>query len=475
MIWPGTPPTRYRTQAIRLLAMLGLALAIVVLLQVARHVSPERTARWQPTTGDAVFLGDLLYRAGQFVESQAAKLSEISWYRGYLLGQSGLALYERQALSGQPDWDALLRLGIIYSRSGQVGPGRGMLLRAAHLDPQRSTLCWRLIQLYSGETPDHVQLNQLPQLLGDSPRWLREMVTLDLYQVTEEQAAAQQAEQVWEAHLNTFGLVLVGIAIIVGLLVCGGGIVLLVWLLRLIIGSGPRRYRAPLQVSWNSLDVAEILVVLVFLLVLGNLALGVLYSYLPLPAAGGILRPLLLAVAYCSYMGLALWLVYRRASLGGRPWRLLGLRAASVSRSLWQGSQAYALFCLLAALVGKFALDQLYAGTVLLRGSESLSAYLVYFLLLCIIAPVVEEIIFRGFIYAGLRRNLRPGWAAALSALAFAGAHLPAATGTFLFIAALGFVLAVLYENTRSLLPAILLHAGHNALVFMVMIAAFAL
>ena len=80
-------------------------------------------------------------------------------------------------------------------------------------------------------------------------------------------------------------------------------------------------------------------------------------------------------------------------------------------------------------------------------------------LLVCVLVPIGEEMFFRGFVYGTLRR-----WgvaaAAVLSALFFAAVHQQVVH--FLPIALLGVILAVLYERTGSLLPAVIVHAANN-------------
>lgn len=83
------------------------------------------------------------------------------------------------------------------------------------------------------------------------------------------------------------------------------------------------------------------------------------------------------------------------------------------------------------------------------------------------VAPLVEELFFRGFVYGGLRQSI-PSWAALLlSGLLFGSLHLAAgniAVGIVLSI--LGVILAALYEYTGSLGPPILVHMVNNAFAF---------
>ncbi len=83
-----------------------------------------------------------------------------------------------------------------------------------------------------------------------------------------------------------------------------------------------------------------------------------------------------------------------------------------------------------------------------------------------VVAPIAEELIFRGFIYGGLRQRMPWAAAALLSALVFTAFHAPSVQGYVLVLAPTlllaGFVLAAVYERTRSLLPGMVLHASFN-------------
>ncbi len=97
-----------------------------------------------------------------------------------------------------------------------------------------------------------------------------------------------------------------------------------------------------------------------------------------------------------------------------------------------------------------------------------LSSYGIVVELLCAaVAPAVcEELLCRGTLLSGLKRSLGPGAAAVVSAFLFAALHLN--PYRFLPQFALGIALAALTLRTRSIGPAILLHAGHNAAVLLI-------
>lgn len=101
---------------------------------------------------------------------------------------------------------------------------------------------------------------------------------------------------------------------------------------------------------------------------------------------------------------------------------------------------------------------------------------LLTFLSLVVLPPLAEEIVFRGFMFAGLRRAWPFVTATFLTSLFFAAGHL---LGGFsdeplLWIAALdtfvlSLVLCTLREKTGSLWPSIYVHAIKNGLAFSVL------
>ncbi|MBN2097743.1 MAG: CPBP family intramembrane metalloprotease [Candidatus Omnitrophica bacterium] len=84
-------------------------------------------------------------------------------------------------------------------------------------------------------------------------------------------------------------------------------------------------------------------------------------------------------------------------------------------------------------------------------------------LMVVLLGPVVEEVFFRGFAYNALKRSLGAKAAIVLTAVIFSALH--ANVFGFLPIAALGFLLAYVYEKSGSLIPAITIHIVHNSVM----------
>ena len=85
--------------------------------------------------------------------------------------------------------------------------------------------------------------------------------------------------------------------------------------------------------------------------------------------------------------------------------------------------------------------------------------------LVCVVAPVCEEILFRGFIFRSLA-NWRGPWPAAIATgILFGLVHgLSAPAADLVPLALLGFVLCVVYRSTGSLYPCMAVHLVNNAL-----------
>ncbi|HKG38718.1 MAG TPA: type II CAAX endopeptidase family protein [Conexibacter sp.] len=102
-----------------------------------------------------------------------------------------------------------------------------------------------------------------------------------------------------------------------------------------------------------------------------------------------------------------------------------------------------------------------------LGADQSTAALVAVCVIVTVIAPIAEEVFFRGYFFGALR-NWRGPWPAALiTGLVFGGIHYGSADAVFLVpLAILGFMLCIVRWKTGSLLPCIALHAINNALAF---------
>ncbi len=93
---------------------------------------------------------------------------------------------------------------------------------------------------------------------------------------------------------------------------------------------------------------------------------------------------------------------------------------------------------------------------------SNLPALLLATLTSIVVAPLCEELLFRGYIYGTLRRFLGPGVAIGLSSLLFAAVHVNMMALPALFVLAI--CLALAYEMTGSIVVPIVMHLGFNAI-----------
>ncbi len=102
-----------------------------------------------------------------------------------------------------------------------------------------------------------------------------------------------------------------------------------------------------------------------------------------------------------------------------------------------------------------------------LGANEGTALLLLSAALTCVVAPICEEFLFRGYIFTALRnwRGTLP--AAVITGLVFGAVHVGSAPALDLVpLAALGFGLCLLYRYTGSLYPCIVAHSLNNCLAF---------
>jgi membrane protease YdiL (CAAX protease family) len=149
------------------------------------------------------------------------------------------------------------------------------------------------------------------------------------------------------------------------------------------------------------------------------------------------------------------------ATMGRVPWRealrRLGLRRFRPSAWLWMLAAigAYLVFAAVyVAIVGEPEQEDI---------AEAFGSVPWQIFLIAIAAPVSEEVFFRGLLFGGLRRRMPRLLAALVSAAVFGALHVFTGASAVPPLIAFGFILALLYEKTGSIVPGILLHALNNS------------
>jgi membrane protease YdiL (CAAX protease family) len=147
----------------------------------------------------------------------------------------------------------------------------------------------------------------------------------------------------------------------------------------------------------------------------------------------------------------------------------LGLRRAAIARTLTAtvvaGASFYTFLMVYSALVdtagAQTTLDDL--------GTRAGAALLVAGALVTVtLAPVTEELFFRGLIFGSLRRSMPPLAAAMVISLVFGALHFTGGRSALVVgpLVVLGVVFCLLYQYTKTLFAPIALHAVNNAIAF---------
>ena len=185
------------------------------------------------------------------------------------------------------------------------------------------------------------------------------------------------------------------------------------------------------------------------------------------PAGDSVLLAGLIAtgIADAAVVLLAYRLALRRHGLGWRPgfgFRQLGRRELRYALGGVLG--AWAILIVYGIAVEALGLDRLLPESTLGEDVfDNVATIIAAGVITVAIAPLLEEVFFRGFVFAGLTRW--GFWPAALvSGALFSGAHLD--IGSFIPFAIVGVVLAWLYYRTNSLWTAVAMHFVFNLVSF---------
>jgi membrane protease YdiL (CAAX protease family) len=157
------------------------------------------------------------------------------------------------------------------------------------------------------------------------------------------------------------------------------------------------------------------------------------------------------------------------AQLGGRAVSaaLFGLRPTRLARAAWLAFVTLAAFLLFSLIWTSIFHTKEEKLLEALGTNESALLLVLSAALTCVVAPIGEEFLFRGFIFTALRnwRGVMP--AAAITGVLFGAVHAGSAPALDLVpLAVLGFGLCLLYRATGSLYPCIAAHCVNNSLAF---------
>ena len=141
--------------------------------------------------------------------------------------------------------------------------------------------------------------------------------------------------------------------------------------------------------------------------------------------------------------------------------RRLGIRSFRPSALKWMAAAigAYLLFAVAyVAIAGEPHEDNV---------AEGLGPVPIQILLIVIAAPIGEEVCFRGMLFGGLRERLPRIGAALISGAIFGALHATSGISVVPPLIVFGFILALLYEKTGSIIPGMLLHMLNNSIALL--------
>ena len=467
-------------QRAHLLRLLLIAAIIGAGFAVLRHEGGVATGEMYHRSKEKVLQADLLFRVGMFLHiAGGGKSGEGVFRHAVYLQERAVAEYEKLALGPSRNPVAMHRLGIIYGMRGYHPQAVGLLMQAAERDENRMGLYFSLAAVYNADEGYKDLTGTGMDELGEQEKWLSRIAMIDYHALRgqTEQAEALRIEQ-RAAYMRFGGMILVLLAIL-ALIALAGAIVIAVWLFRRIfLLISTTRYRPPLLVPWEPLDSLEVVAALLVGMALAGLGGSIVASQLGIAESAGLARAVLISAQYLLFVGLALLVIWQRIRAPRhRKLSVLGLRTGMQRHTVWWGVAGYgvALWLMAAlALVGGVAgadfspMSLAGVGEQFIAATDRPEALVLLLILICLVAPVVEEIIFRGYVYAGIRRRLPPYAAMIISGLLFGMMH--TLESGLAPLALMGVVLAWLYERTRSLVPSIVCHMLHNALVFALLV-----
>jgi uncharacterized protein len=228
-----------------------------------------------------------------------------------------------------------------------------------------------------------------------------------------------------------------------------------------------------LQVPWSIRDLVVFVVAWIGIQFILVMLMAAVSPWIPplaqfLDAArGGDLRAVFALNLVDAGIGLGViaWLLRRYQA----NWTTLGWRRTSLLRSILYlfiimivfVVGANLLLYLVSVLVPTFDANQAQENDFLGATGSQQSLALIALVLL---PPILEETIFRGFIFPAIAKRAGLVWGAIISSVIFGLAHWQANIGIYTFL--LGLLLCFMYVRLRSIVPGIVLHMINNSLAF---------
>ena len=221
-------------------------------------------------------------------------------------------------------------------------------------------------------------------------------------------------------------------------------------------------------VGWTPLTVLFGVMVAIGIMILGTIPVAIADPELESVAAKDIAQlmvgaALFLGALIFAYVdaGQNLTEALRRLGFRDLAWRLIGL-----------GALAWVIYLICALALAPLLSPEQEDVTKEIGGdSGSTLAMVAAGFLIIVVAPVSEEVFFRGFMFTGLRRSMPVSVAAVISAAVWGSLHLSGGNvGVAIQLAVFGVILALLYERSGSLWATIFAHGLNNTIAFLYLV-----
>ena len=178
------------------------------------------------------------------------------------------------------------------------------------------------------------------------------------------------------------------------------------------------------------------------------------------------------AVVSTVYVGLGLATVLAAMLRGGRGWRdLVALRRVRRAWPVWRDVLGIVLLTLAYIASSTWSVEHVRDRGLLISGPTDVLLICTIVANLVVLAPIAEELLFRGWLYTALRHRLS-FWPAFLVTLAaFAAIHWDARHLRIVQVLPLAVALGLLRERAGSIKPTIALHATYNLVIVAIRLA----
>lgn len=383
----------------------------------------------------------------------------------------------------------LLRLAICYRENGKDISGILKTLSAIKTEEAREVYDL-LVAVYEKKTMTKASALEAKEKLTKklSPGWFQNAALYHVYKISKQHDEAKtlmEAAQESNQRLVMRFLILVPvflISVVVGL----GVILVQLFFLPRRVSTAQERAQLQAPVPYGFLTIYGVMIAWLTTQLLMGLAAQTTLKSMHLAQAGVLVAALATAGFYLLSNGPGLLYVYLLAlkphgvkfmdgvRLRFRVGRNGPFRLFLSGLFTWFAAVPLVIVCYFIAskyLGSQGSNNPVISLVMQVAGSENLAAVLVFYLTLGVMAPICEEILFRGFLYTALRRYWGVFPSILVSAGLFSAVHLDA--GGFLPLFCLGALFAFVVERTRSIFPSMVAHGLWNSGTFTMVLMLF--